>query len=276
MKAIRTVLCAAAVLLATGVTAREASLLRLMPSTLVGTHERGEYVGRDAKTGEELWRTRWTVERPSEDAAQVRVREDGAGRRGRAEPTRWTVSMDVDLRDGRESFSSTRELWDATGRPLESQRRTMTYGNGSGVVTTVDHAKQTEQSVTFAVDNESIPTELLATELRALPGLSGRRMPFRLVTRDGKVVPMVARIVGEEIVTTPAGTFPCYKTELSISGVRGAVGQFLLPPMHMWHRVEAPHAWVKYQGPDGGLGSREVTMELVSFDSGGRAERNTR
>ena len=98
-------------------------------------------------------------------------------------------------------------------------------------------------------------------------------MRFRLVTRDGKVIPMSARIVGEERVTTPAGTFRCHKVELSITGMRGAVGQLVLPAMHMWHRAEPPYVWVKYQGPDGGVGSREVTMELVMFDS---RERNTR
>src|SRR5262249_971599 len=103
--------------------------------------------------------------------------------------------------------------------------------------------------------------------LRALSDSADRRVQFHLITRDGKTIPMLARIVGREMVSTPAGTFDSYKTELVVTGVRGVVAQFVLPAMYMWRRVEPPHAWVRYQGLDGGLGSSEAIMELVRFET---------
>ena len=242
--------------------------LSLLPAALVAPFERGEYIARDARTREELWRTRWVIEHATAaDRHVIHVREDGAGRRGRPEPTKWTVSMEVDVTPGNETFSAIKELRDSSDRPLESQRRMIRYHTGFGTVTTVDHDKHTEQAVTFSVDDESIPAELLATQLRALPDAAARSMRFRLITRDGKAIPMAARIVGQETVTTPAGAFQCYKTELAVTGLRGLVGQLVLPAMYMWHRVDPPHAWVKYQGLDGGVGSREVVMELVRFET---------
>src|SRR5262249_14791684 len=91
-------------------TAGHSSPIRL-PASLSAPQERGEYVARDARTQEELWRTRWVIERANTGSPGVfRVREEGAGRRGRPEPTRWTVSMEVDLSPGNEGFSAVRDL----------------------------------------------------------------------------------------------------------------------------------------------------------------------
>jgi hypothetical protein len=241
---------------------------RWFPITLIAPREQGEYVARDAVTHEELWRSRWLVERVSGGSDSVfRVREDGAGRRGRPEPTRWTASMEIAVADGNEVFSAIKEVRDSSGRLLETQRRTLSYQARSGMVTTIDQDKGTERSVSFAVDEVSIPIELLPMQLRSLPERPGRHMRFHLITRDGKTIPMMARIVGRETVSTPAGEFASYRTELVVTGLRGMVAQFLLPALTMWHRVDPPHAWVRYQGLDGGVGSREVIMELVRFES---------
>ena len=238
------------------------------PTALIAPEERGEYVARDARTQEELWRTRWVIERASNGRGVVyRVREDGAGRRGRPEPTSWTVTMEVDLAQGTEAFSAVREIRDSSDRPLETMRRALSYKVGRGTVTTVDHAKNTKRSESFTVDETSIPVELLPVQLRALSDAPDRRLRFQLVTREGTTVPMAARIVGEETISTPAGDFAAYKTELAVTGVKGLLGQLVLPAMYMWHRVDPPHAWLRYRGLDGGIGSREVVMELVRFES---------
>jgi hypothetical protein len=181
--------------------------------------------------------------------------------------------MEVDLAPGGEAFSAVREIRDSSHRPLETMRRALTYKAGTGTVTIVDHAKNAERSESFAVDAASIPVELLPMQLRALSDAPDRRMRFHLVTREGKSVPMAARIVGQETISTPAGEFPAYKTELAVTGVRGVLGQLVLPAMYMWHRVDPPHAWLRYQGLDGGIGSREVVMELVRFETDSKPAR---
>src|SRR5215470_11020458 len=238
-----------------------------LPTALIAARERGEYVARDARTQEELWRTRWVIERVNADPGSVyHVREDGAGRRGRPEPTRWTVTMDVVLGQGSEAFSAVREIRDVSDRPIETMRRALSFKTGAGTVTIVDHTKNVERSESFTVEETSIPVELLPMQLRALSDAPERRIRFHLVTREGKSVPMAARIVAQETIRTPAGEFAAYKTELTVTGVRGVIGQLVLPAMYMWHRVDPPHAWLRYRGLDGGIGSREVVMELVRFE----------
>ena len=238
-----------------------------LPTALIAPEERGEYVARDAHTAEELWRTRWVIERASNGSGLIyRVREDGAGRRGRPEPTRWTVTMDVVLAQGSETFSAVREVRDLSDRPIETMRRALSYKTGRGTVTVVDHMKNVDRSESFTVEETSIPVELLPMQLRALSDAPERRIRFHLVTREGKSVPMAARVVGQETIRTPAGKFAAYKTELTLTGVRGVIGQLVLPAMYMWHRVDPPHAWLRYRGLDGGIGSREVVMELVRFE----------
>jgi len=245
-----------------------------LPTALIAPEERGEYVARDARTEEELWRTRWVIERTSNGNGIVyHVREDGAGRRGRPEPTRWTVTMEVDLAQGTEAFFAVREIRDLSDRPIETMRRAVSYKAGTGTVTIVDHLKNVERSESFTVEETSIPVELLPMQLRALSDAPERRMRFHLLTREGKSVPMAARIVGQETIRTPAGEFAAYKTELSITGVRGVIGQVVLPAMHMWHRVDPPHAWLRYRGLDGGIGSREVVMDLVRFETDAKQAR---
>ena len=239
-----------------------------LPTALIASEERGEYVARDAHTQEELWRTRWIIERANDGSGVVyRVREDGAGRRGRPEPTRWTVTMEVDLAQGSETFSAVRKIRDLSDRPLETMQRALSFKAGTGTVTIVDHTKNAEHSESFTVEDTSIPVELLPMQLRALSAAPERQMRFHLVTREGKSVPMSARIVGRETISTPAGDFAAYKTELAVTGVRGLLGQLVLPAMYMWHRVDPPHAWLRYRGLDGGIGSREVVMELVRFET---------
>jgi hypothetical protein len=77
---------------------------------------------------------------------------------------------------------------------------------------------------------------------------------------------MEARIVGRDVVQVPAGTFECYRIDLVPSGALGALADLLLPKMSMWHTIEAPHFWVKYRGPERGIGSRTILRELTRFD----------
>jgi hypothetical protein len=91
-------------------------------------------------------------------------------------------------------------------------------------------------------------------------------MQFDLVTGEGRLVGMHARVVGRERVTVPAGTFDSFKVQLQPTGFLEILAT-LRTPLYMWHRVAAPHVWVKYQGPEGSPGVRPVVRELVRFDT---------
>jgi hypothetical protein len=228
--------------------------------------ERGEYVALDAETGAKLWRLDWTLNKTFQGGqTTVRVVENGKGIRGSKTPTVWTVHMllDVSPRDTR--FSSTRDVRDLTGQLLQVQQRELDYTAGTGRITTRNARTGDTESQSVSLPPRAIGVDLLATELRRLPDQPGQQMRFVLLTMGGKTIGMLARIVGRQRVTVPAGSFECYTVELAPSGVAGLVADLLMPKMHMWYTVAAPHIWVKYQGPGGGPGSRRIVRELVRF-----------
>jgi hypothetical protein len=101
--------------------------LSALPLPPIASEERGEYRALDAKTGAELWRTRWFVNVDSPGASPViRVREEGAGVRGARERQQWNVSMEVSLGAGARRLSSEREMRNAEGALVSMQRRRTT------------------------------------------------------------------------------------------------------------------------------------------------------
>ncbi len=228
--------------------------------------ERGEYMARDAETGTELWRLDWTLDKTSQDGrTTVRVEEDGKGIMGTQTPTRWTVHMLLDVSPRDTQFSSTRDVRDLSGQLLQVQQRELDYTTGTGRITTRNARTGDTESQSVSLPPHAIGAEILATELRGLPDQPGQQMRFVLLTMGGKTIGMLAKIVGRQRVTVPAGSFECYKVELAPSGVAGLVADLLMPKMHMWYTVAAPHIWIKYQGPEGGPGSRQIVRELVRF-----------
>ncbi|MBD3183824.1 hypothetical protein GF312_16185 [Candidatus Poribacteria bacterium] len=57
-----------------------------------------------------------------------------------------------------------------------------------------------------------------------------------------------AKVVAEEKVTVPAGTFDCYKLEVGASG--GIIGR-LTSEYYFWYEKTAPYRFIRYQEKDG-------------------------
>ena len=229
--------------------------------------EQGRYRARDLRTGATLWEEDWTLTQKLQAGHPVvSLEENGWGVRDSAVPTAWTLTMSIALWGPTPSLSSTRQVRDQSGHLQTTEERELDYAQRSGRLRTVEvpSGKATSSTVRFAAD--AITPELLPAMLRLLPDSSAQTMRFELITREGSVVPMEARIVGEEQVTVPAGSYRCYRVELTPTGLIGFLAGLLLPKFLMWHTVVAPHFWVKYQGPADGLGSPEIVRELIRFD----------
>jgi len=73
-----------------------------------------------------------------------------------------------------------------------------------------------------------------------------------------QVVNMVVKVIGEEEVVVPAGTFSCYKVEL---GVAGFIGKLFWPiKYHYYFTKNDPHYFVKYVDPEG------ECIELLKYE----------
>ncbi len=236
--------------------------------------ERGAYQARDARTGAVLWQTEWTVRQGSEvGRTTVEFTENGWSQGDPLLPPAWTESLQLDLSGSDPRLASTREARDTEGHRLGIEHRLFDYGRAAGEVVTTNLRTGRQESKEVHLTPRTITFEMLPAVLRLLPDAPNHEMRFEVVTREGRVVGFVARIVGHERVTVPAGSFDCYKTELAVTGAYGVLADLLLPKLYMWQTEDPPHFWVKYQGPEAGPGSREIVRELLRFESGSlRAE----
>lgn len=230
--------------------------------------ELGEYRAREVGGDEDLWRHEWVIVREARgDATILRVEQHGRGRRGRSAPTRWIGDLHMTLRDDGYRLSSRREVRDALGTLVEREERELDSATGVGRITIVETALRRTSLRRVRVAKDTIDLEMLPVEMRLLPARADQRMHFELVTDEGAVVGMEAKIVGRETIAVPAGVFDCYRIDLSPTGVLGALAGLILPRFSMWHTVAAPHAWIRYRGPTGGVRSPEILRELTRFRS---------
>ncbi len=258
--------------------AQRAGSVEPMAMPPMASIERGAYQARDARTGAPLWQAEWTVQQERRDGRPIlQGTEDGWAEADSSLPPAWTVNMQVDFWGSDPRFASMREARDARGRPVAVEQRQFDYARAAGEVVTTDLRTGTRESKQVRLTLHTITFEMLPVVLRILPEAPNREMRFDVVTRGGRVLGFVARIVGRERVTVPAGSFDCYKVELAVTGIYGVLADLVLPKLYMWQTEVAPHFWVKYQGPEAGPGSREIVRELVRFEAGSlRAEATPR
>jgi hypothetical protein len=229
--------------------------------------ERGAYRARDLQTGRALWEGEWRLARETQAGrTMLDLHENGQGIRESPGATVWTERMRLDLWGPHPTLTASREVREADGRLIHRGRRDFDFALGVGqqVREEVQADRATVRAVSLTA--QAIPTELLPALLRLLPAARDQQLQFDLVTGEGRLVGMRARVVGRERVTVPAGTFDSFQVQLEPTGV-WAVLATLRGPLYMWHTVAAPHIWVKYQGPDGSPGVPPVVRELVRFDT---------
>jgi hypothetical protein len=256
----------AVVLAATAMVAAAPESLPLPPLAPVET---GVYRAREIREGGELWRVNWVLRQRSENGRMILdLREDGTGIRDSVVPSSWTVRMTIDLWGKEPRLTSVREARDGEGRPQQIEERDFSYATGAGQVKTTDVNTGGTDLQKVRLHARAFTPELLPAALRLLPGEKDQQMRFDLITRGGYSVGMLAKVIGRERVDVPAGTFDCYKIELDPTGLFGVIADLTMYRLFMWHTVATPHFWVKYEGPLGGPGSRQIVRELVHFETG--------
>jgi hypothetical protein len=115
---------------------------------------------------------------------------------------------------------------------------TATYSDAQVFITaTVDGQ---EQSITIAVPTDGYDDGEVYFLLRAIPFEVGYAATFSDVVVAAAATPKATiRVVGEEQVDVPAGSFNCYKLELSLAGVP--------QKQYFWYGVDSPHYLVKLE-----------------------------
>ncbi len=234
--------------------------------------EKGAYRAIIASTGQILWHVNWET-RVTEDRGrtEVSILEQGQGQPWRyKELITWEKRMvfEPDPWMRVESLQGVR--WTSDGKvlsevdlKLDPLREEFTYVDSD--------AGRKPVSAVFRWKPQTLPDELLFYWARTLPfdeSALGRPAAAQctLVVSPTRRFQMDARVRGTEVITTPAGTFSCYRVELS-PRLMGPL-KAMAPKMSLWCATESPHYWVRYQGPVGGPGSPQAIIELVRFEQG--------
>ena len=258
------------------------ALIQEQESCWPNGREKGSYQAKIASTGKLLWQVHWqTTVTKEQGRSRVRIDEQGEGTPWRArEPLVWKKKMLFDegpvqppaaagpghLAMQVQSVVGSR--WSEDGRPMGEMDFEVDPGLRRILYKDAEPGKKS-QTVILPWTSRSIPDELLFHWARTLPfqPAAGQEPPvseFTLVVSPKRQFRIRAEVSGTEMVTTPAGTFSCYRVELTPQ--LPAPLKVFAPRMALWCRTEPPNYWVRYRGPVGGPGSPEVVIELVEFE----------
>ena len=236
--------------------------------------ERGSYQAKIASTGKLLWEVNWeTKVTKDQGRSLVEIDEQGQGTPWRAKETLvWKKKLrfkEGPVQPAIQVESVVGSRWTRGGRPVSEMDfevdpalKRISYRDAE--------TGRKPQSAVLPWTSQSIPDEMLFHWVRTLPFQEGEENPsaseFTLVVSPKRQFRIKARIEGTEVVTTPAGTFSCYRISL-VPQLPGPL-KALAPRMALWCRTDPPNYWVRYRGPVGGPGSPEAVIELVRFEQG--------
>ncbi|MBI3333686.1 MAG: hypothetical protein HYZ93_06320 [Candidatus Omnitrophica bacterium] len=231
--------------------------------------ETGSYRVRNLATGKLLWDVDWeTTRTEGKEETRVEIHEQGRGQPLRYhEPIIWEKRMVLVIAPVLCARSMQGSRWSQQGKllsqadfHLDPRRRLFLYrdtGGGDG-----------PEEGTFPWAPQTLPDEFLFHWIRTLEFGRTPAGEFSLLVSPTRRVRMRALVRGTEEVKTPAGTFRCYRVELSprLGPLELLpLKSMLVPKVTLWCASDPPHFWVRYQGPVGGPGSPAALIELTSF-----------
>ena len=223
---------------------------------------------RTSSKGEPLrWKSEWTMQRSTVQGRRaVQFTEKGAGHySGFDREVRWNVETIWTAEGSFRPFRSERTVTDTSGRPLLKEVKTFNFDKGS-VDIDVENANGSKSRRTLNIPPDTVTVDGIAGALRSLPFDQSHPIELHVLTNEPRLYDVSFEMRGRERIRTPAGEFECYKVELRPGlGVLSVFG-FLVPKAFFWFTVDAPHYWVRYEGPENGRGTPQIVTELTMFE----------
>jgi len=224
--------------------------------------EKGRTVTK-TKAGSARSKAEWTMRREQLDGRPaVRMTESGRGfYSGFDQEVQWEIDAWWSAADAFRPLRFEKTVTDPTGKALMSERKQFDWTKNVVQFERQDLVKNKKTTKTLSAPADTLAVEGIAGALRSLPFGPDTRFPAHFLTNEPKVYDVTLEVRERETVRTPAGTFECYKVEV-VPHV-GALGafRFLFPKAYFWFTVDAPHSWVRYQGPENGPGTAEIVLE---------------
>ena len=211
------------------------------------------------------WSANWTMAPWSVGGKNaVRFTETGKGHYSPfTQEVHWTLES-VWLADG--SFfplQFEKTIRDTQGHTLAVEKKS--FDRAGGIVKV---ERQNEKGVTdtssFDAGPDILTIEGIAGILQNFPfGKAGNAGSLRahLLSNEPKLYDVTIESRGTERIKTPTGEVDCYKLEVVPHLGLLNIFKIFSTKTFFWFRVDAPHAWVRYQGLENGFGTPEIVME---------------
>ena len=220
------------------------------------------------KGGAVRWKSVWTMMRGGGQGQRtVQFSEKGSGRySGFAQEVRWDIETTWVSGDAFRPLRTKRTVTDMTGKPLLRETKSFNFEQGTVDIERDDLSTGQKSRRSLKIPADTLSVDGIAAALRSLPFERSRPVELHLLSNEPKLYEVRLEVRGRERVRTPAGPLDCYKVEIVPSlGVLKLFG-FMVPNAYFWFTVDAPHYWVRYEGPENGRGTPQVVMELASFE----------
>jgi hypothetical protein len=114
------------------------------------------------------------------------------------------------------------------------------------------------------INKEYIGQEGLGILMRSFIASGLKKYSFHLLTNEPAKYKMDLKLLCIENITVPAGTFECYKIQMSPDLGLLKIATVFIPPTYFWYTTNSPHFFIRYEGLESGLGTPYVVMELLN------------
>jgi uncharacterized protein DUF3108 len=220
------------------------------------------------KGGRVRWKSEWAMERGTgQEQRTVRFSEKGSGRySGFDQEVRWNIETTWTSGDAFRPLRTERTVADPAGKPLVRELKSFNFDKGTVEIERDDLSTGQKSRRSLKIPADTLSVDGIAAALRSLPFERSRPVELHLLSNEPRLYEVSLEVRGRERVQTPGGQFECYKVEIVPAlGVLKLFG-FLVPNAYFWFTVDAPHYWVRYEGPENGRGTPQVVMELATFE----------
>jgi hypothetical protein len=214
------------------------------------------------------WKNEWTMQRENaQGRSVVRFVEKGSGRYSPFNrEVNWNVETLWTAEEWFRPLRSERTVTDMAGKPLIKERKSFSFDKGIVEIERQDLSTGSTSRQSLKITQDTVTVDGIAGALRSLPFDRLGSFKLHVLTNEPKLYEVSFEGRGVEKIRTPAGEFNCYKVEM-----RPEVGvlrlfSFMIPKAYFWFTVDAPHYWVRYDGPENGRGTPEIRLELTRFE----------
>jgi len=241
----------------------------LSPS--IENHEEGSYRTLLKKSGRIIWQASWVINKETKNEKKVvTVTEKGHGYYNNSKKDiHWLMESSFIQNHGPRVLETTRVAYSSDDKEIWKKDKIFDYSKEKLIARQFVYGKLRKEMIIPMPGKLTFSSDILAVILRGYDFDKRDLIEFYIFSSDAKLYNIIAKVMGKESITVPAGTFECHKMELTLDlGIFNLALKPFLPKTYMWFTVAKPHIWLKYEGLESGIGTPYIVMELTKFRNG--------